>query len=197
DTVVSNAAEFLAQLHLKSPYLKVLLEDLVHPVRHDVLSLATNATQRDTVNRVADRILETFADTFHGAVWAHGDSKVANYMFDPKTGELTGVIDWGTGFQPELPGYDLSFLVVSSEASRTRTGVPDQLLKQYRSGPPQQVCEHLTWFAAKTDLPLDDSQYRALIGYQWMKRLAPLATEYETMRFNHHYIDRMFDAVAE
>ena len=197
DTVVRNAATFLAQLHLKSPDLQVILEDLVQPVRHDVLSLTTNVTQRDTVNRVADRILETFADTFSGAVWAHGDSKIANFMFDPMSGNLTGVIDWGTGFQPELPGYDLSFLLVSSEASRTRTGVPDQLLQQYRSGLPQHVCEHLTSFAATTDLPLDDSQYQAMIGYQWMKRLAPLATEYETMRFNHHYIDRMFDAVAE
>jgi hypothetical protein len=197
ETVVSNAAKFLAQLHVKSPDLKVLLEDLVDPVRHDVLSLAADATQRDTVNRVADGILETFANAFPGAVWAHGDSKIANFMFDPVSGSLTGVIDWGTGFQPELPGYDLSFLLVSSEASRTRTGVPDELSHQYRSGRPQHFRQHLNQFATTTDLPLHDSHYQAMIGYQWMKRLAPLATEYETMRFNHQYLDRMFDAVAE
>jgi hypothetical protein len=43
---------------------------------------------------------------------------------------------------------------------------------------------------------MNDAQYRALVGYQWMKRLAPLTDEYESMRFNHRYLDAMFGALA-
>lgn len=194
--IVHNAAEFLAQLHLRSPVLNTSLDELVSPVRDDVLSLTVGATQRDTVHRITDRVFDSFSSSVSGAVWGHGDSKLANFMFDPKTADLTGVIDWGTGFQAELPGYDLSFLLVSSEASRARTKLTDQLQSQYRNGPPQHSRDTLQKFVETCGLSLNDHQYQALIGYQWMKRLAPLAGEYETMRFNHRYLNSMFDAMT-
>ena len=116
-------------------------------------------------------------------------------MFDEKSADLTGAIDWGTGFQPELAGYDLSFLFVSSEATRTRTSLPDQLRKQYTSGLPQHLRDTFQEFLTATGLSLSDAQYQTVVAYQWMKRLAPLADEYETMRFNHRYLDTMFDTM--
>lgn len=195
--IVSNAANFLATLHSKSPDQQTSLADLVDPVRAAVLTLAADADQIATVNRVADEVLKAFGETFVAAVWSHGDSKVANFVFDQKSGELTGVIDWGTGFQPELPGYDLSFLLASSEATRTKTSVPDQLRKQYQDGVPQHLRSVLDGFLKTTDLSLSDDQYKTLVAYQWMKRLAPLADEYETMRFNHRYLNTMFDAMGD
>lgn len=192
---VNNVGGFLANLHTASPDQQTSLEQLVEPARQAVLSLAFNQQQIDTANRVADSVLKDLGDSNQAAVWSHGDSKVANFMFDEKSAELTGAIDWGTGFQPELPGYDLSFLFVSSEATRTRTSLPDQLRKQYRSGLPQHLRGALDKFLKTTGLSLDDKQYQTVVAYQWLKRLAPLADEYETMRFNHRYLDTMFDAM--
>lgn len=195
-TGVKNVADFLANLHTGSPDQQTSLEQLVQPIRQAVLSLASNPQQIDITNRVADKVLKELSDSYQGAVWSHGDSKVANFMFDEKSADLTGVIDWGTGFQPELPGYDLSFLFISSEATRTRTSLPDQLRKQFTGGLPQHLHGSLDAFLKTTGLSLNDSHYKSIVAYQWLKRLAPLADEYETMRFDHRYLDTMFDAVS-
>ena len=194
-TSVKNVAGFLAKLHTGSPDQQTSLEQLVEPARQAILSLASNPQQTDTANRVADKVLKDLSDSYQGAIWSHGDSKVANFMFDEKSADLTGAIDWGTGFQPELAGYDLSFLFVSSEATRTRTSLPDQLRKQYTSGLPQHLRDTFQEFLTATGLSLSDAQYQTVVAYQWMKRLAPLADEYETMRFNHRYLDTMFDTM--
>ena len=193
---IENAAGFLSSLHAASPDQRASLVQLVEPLRERVMTLTANSEQRDTLSRVAGEVLEVFEGSFKGAVWSHGDSKLANFMFDPRTAALTGVIDWGTGFQPELPLYDLSFLFVSSQAAREGTSLPHQLRDQYRNGLPQRF--RVTWdrYLASTGLRMNDAQYRALVGYQWMKRLAPLTDEYESMRFNHRYLDAMFGALA-
>ena len=192
---VDNAAEFLATLHKQSPDQRTSLAELVEPVRDAVRTLAVDATQLDIVNRIADEVQKAFEIGFESAVWSHGDAKLANFMFDARSAELTGVIDWGTGFQPELPGYDFSFLLVSSEATCSKTSLPDQLRKQHQNGPPHHLRGVLKRYLESTGLRLDDYQYRTLVAYQWMSRLAPLAGEYETMRFNHRYLDTMFDAM--
>ncbi len=192
---VNNVAGFLGDLHTASPDQQTSLEQLVEPTRQAVLSLASNSSQIETTNRIAEKVLADLGSSYQGAVWSHGDAKVANFMVDEKSADLTGVIDWGTGFQPELPGYDLSFLFVSSEATRTRTSLPDQLRRQYMARLPQHLRGVLDEFLKTTGLSLDDKQYQAVVAYQWLKRLAPLADEYETMRFNHRYLDSMFDAM--
>lgn len=196
DCVVRQAATFLTALHQQSPDQQVSLAELVEPARAAVLTLAADADQRDAVNRVADKVLQRFDASFAGAVWSHGDSKPANFMFDPKSADLTGVIDWGVGFQPELPGYDLSFLIVSSEAARGGTSLTDELRRQYEGGCPSGRMELLDQFEQATGVSLRGECYHDLIGYQWLKRLAPLAGEFESMRFNVRYLSSMFDVVS-
>ncbi len=196
DRAIQSAAQFLGDLHQKTPSLDESLEQLVQPAQAAVLSLAATPQQRDLVNRLADRVRTTLAEDFAGAVWAHGDSKLANFMFEPDTAALSGVIDWGTGLLPELPGYDFSFLCVSSEAARTRTSLVSQLRQQLRNGAPSSLRPVIDAYTEQTGLNLSEERFKALIAYQWLKRLAPLADEFETMRFNHRYLDSMFEAVS-
>ena len=195
-TAIENAAGFLSSLHLASPDQSTSLVQLVEPLKERVMTLASDADQREILNRIAGEVLGAFEGGFERAVWSHGDSKLANFMFDSRTAALTGVIDWGTGFKPELPLYDLSFLFVSSQAARKRTSLPHQLRDQYRNGLPQEFRVIWDRYLAVTGVRMNDTQYRALVGYQWMKRLAPLTDEYESMRFNHRYLDAMFGAFA-
>ncbi len=193
---IEKAAGFLSSLHLASPQLSTTLIQLVEPLKEKVMTLAVDARQRETLSRVADEVLSVFEGSFEDAVWSHGDSKLANFMFDPETGGLTGVIDWGTGFQPELPLYDVSFLFVSSQAARQRSSLPNQLRHQYHNGLPQEYRTILDRYLSSIGVKMDEAQYRALVGYQWMKRLVPLTDEFESMRFNHRYLNEMFDAFA-
>ena len=192
ERAVREAAIFLATLHQDSEPLPHSLLELVEPVREAVSSLASDGSERDGVNRIADGVLEQFSPGFPGAIWSHGDAKPANFMFAPDSGELTGVIDWGTGFFPEVPGYDLSFLFVSSEAMVTRTPLMHQLKQQFFGGLPEHLKGVWQSYLNQTGLAWTAKHYRSLVGYQWMKRLAPLADEYETMRFNHRYLEQMF-----
>ena len=55
-------------------------------------------------------LLSWAADTLRGRtlplVYGHGDFGVGNVLVDPRTGHLTGVIDWDTGREWDLPGVD-------------------------------------------------------------------------------------------
>lgn len=192
---IASIADFLAALHVASPDQGASLEQLVDSVREAVLSLASTRNQIDTANRVADTVIAEFGSSNKSSVWSHGDSKLANFMVDKESGVLMGVIDWGTGFRPELPCYDLSFLFVSSDAKQSGTSISDELRRQHQNGLPEHHVGTLQQFLSHTGESLEARQYQAMVGYQWLKRLAPLADGYETMRFNHRYLDSMFEAM--
>ncbi|MDC0318782.1 methyltransferase domain-containing protein [Akkermansiaceae bacterium] len=195
NTAIENVAKFLGEHHSRPNGGDATLEKVIESVKEKVLTLAVDASQKEIVERISGEVLEKVPQLGRGAIPSHGDSKLANFMFDPATASLTGVIDWGTGFQPELPGYDLSFLFVSSECTRTKSSLPNQLKQQHEYGVPAHLKSVLKAFTEQTKLQIDDATYRAIIGYQWMRRLAPLAGDYETARFDHRYLDQMFDAM--
>ena len=67
-----------------------------------------------------------------------------------------------------------------------------QLKQQFFGGLPEHLKGVWQSYLNQTGLAWTAKHYRSLVGYQWMKRLAPLADEYETMRFNHRYLEQMF-----
>lgn len=190
---VANASKFLGDLHAACPNQQITLEQLVEPTRRAVLAVASSSFQIDTVNRVSDQVLNGLRDMWPTATWSHGDAKLGNFLFDEDTAELLGVVDWGRGLQPELPGYDLSFLFVSSETTRRRVSLPSQLKKQHADGIPEHLYVAMTDFYKHAGIDFEPAEYKTVISYQWLKRLASLGDRYESVRFNHRYLDEMFD----
>lgn len=159
-----------------------------------VRSLAHNVQQRDVVEKAVALVAESFAGVDHPlSAFGHGDMKLANLLFDPKSLKLTGVIDWGASGGGELAGYDVQFMLVDYRRRVYKRSMAEELRTWIRGEPTEDVVESiLVDYANQTGLPTSRSLWRGVAAYQWLKRLAPLAEPYETQRFNHRYLDEMF-----
>lgn len=51
-------------------------------------------------------------------VWMHGDYKIENLLFDPKTLQVTGIIDWDLSRKTGLPLLDLLYLIAYNRVIR-------------------------------------------------------------------------------
>jgi|GEM_PF-1578656 len=163
-----------------------------------VRKLTASAKQEAALDRLADALLRSLATFENLTVLGHGDYKIANCLFDPQNGRLTGILDWGAGLQPELPLYDISFLYVDYAASLGFASIREGI-RHWLAGrePFSGAKTKLEKIVQELGLTWNDDRYRTLGLYQWLKRMAPLGTGHESRRFDYRYVDGMFDVIIE
>ena len=123
--VSANAAEFLFALH------RATRGDVTMTEAGWLLRLGWIFDQAVLHNpAVASelRLLEASLRTkVIGMPWVdvvcHGDFKIENVMYDPKTWELTGVIDWEHAKLVGLPYIDLAYLIVYNRMLRGQSWI--------------------------------------------------------------------------
>ncbi|MFT7512310.1 MAG: ubiquinone/menaquinone biosynthesis C-methylase UbiE/aminoglycoside phosphotransferase [Candidatus Omnitrophota bacterium] len=187
----AEAAAFLAHM----PAVEGGFHEILDGLEQEVSSLHLSASQQSTVKETVAFVRAAYAADLP-LVMAHGDFKLANSMFDPKTGSLTGVIDWGAGFNAEHPLYDLAFLAVDVQARRSGRSMELTLKRAMQGQLDDDLKERLTHLAEHRGLSGEDASLGALMRFQWLRRMAPLASGFEARRFDHRYIDRMFDVLS-
>jgi hypothetical protein len=64
-------------------------------------------------------------------VYSHGDYGYGNILVDPKTGVITGVIDWDTGREEELQAIDYINMIVQKCKSENGFSLADAFIKTY------------------------------------------------------------------
>ena len=163
-------------------------------MRDRVNTLTHNSSQRLAVDSAVEKVKVCFSDVPNPLrAFGHGDMKFANLVFDPETYELQGVIDWGGREYNELIGYDFQFLTVDYVRKIRNVSLP-KLLKEWVDGrgDPAVVEEISSDFFNRIMTPEYKTLWPGIAAYQWLKRLSPLADKFETMRFNHRYLDDMF-----
>ena len=185
-----EAAEFLAHM----PSAEGAIHALIQALDDEVSSLYLSAHQLAKVKEVVASIREHTPEDLP-LVMAHGDFKLANSMFDPSSGALTGVIDWGAGFHPEHPLYDLAFLMVDVQARRKQRSMELTLKDAINGNMDVDLIDQIKMLAERREISWNPRTLSALMQYQWLRRMAPLASGFEARRFDHRYIDRMFDAL--
>lgn len=183
-------AAFLADL----PRVDGDYDAILQQLGNEVSSLHLSPGQLAVVQEVVASIREG-VEADLPLVMAHGDFKLANSMFDSQSGALTGVIDWGAGFHADHPLYDLSFLLVDVQARRHGCSMERTLKDALQGRLEPDLVEHLEGLAGRRNLSWDDASSGVLMRFQWLRRMAPLASGFEARRFDHRYIDRMFDVV--
>lgn len=69
-----------------------------------------NPGQLEELSVLEDLVRARVSEVELPTVWAHGDFKVENVMYDPSRLTVTGVIDWELSRNPGLPMLDLLYL---------------------------------------------------------------------------------------
>ena len=167
-------------------------------IEQKVLSLASSESQRNCVNNAVKRC-QGFIEAISDDDWilGHGDFKLANCILAKDSLSIQGVIDWGGWSKKELPGYDLAFLLTDI---KWRFGSSlEESIRLWRDNLPAeswaiQAIEH---FNLATNRNIGDKEWKAIMAWQWLKRLAPLADLVECKRFDYNYLNRMFDVYAD
>ncbi|MDB4484815.1 methyltransferase domain-containing protein [bacterium] len=167
-------------------------------IEQKVLSLASSESQRNCVNNAVKRcqgFIETISDD--GWILGHGDFKLANCILAKDSLSIQGVIDWGGWSKRELPGYDLAFLLTDI---KWRFGSSlEESIRLWRDDLPAEswAIQAIDHFNLATNRNIGDKEWRAIMAWQWLKRLAPLADLVECKRFDYNYLNRMFDVYAD
>lgn len=201
ETLMARAADFLATLHQATAAVarpdSTTLADLAEANVALTKELAASSAQSAALERLGDRLVPAWRNTPWPIIAGHGDFKLANCVFDPRNGNLTGVIDWGAGFGPDAPLHDLSFLLVdramrcrgeSLTAALTRWIEPGRIADEDR----QQVKS----MAERLGIPFSDESIWCLGAHQWLRRMIPLTEGYECRRFDYRYLDSMFAVIG-
>lgn len=123
DRVTAAAADFLIELHTETArrerFDETLFELHILPVLQAACTrnplIAPALTAWEAPLRRCLQALEL------PLVWMHGDYKIENVMYDPKSLALTGVIDWEHAMLPGLPLLDLLYLLHYNRVTRGAT----------------------------------------------------------------------------
>ena len=194
DTLVNKATKEAAGFLANMPTAEGNFHDLVQSLAGELTSLRFSTEQKAAIDQVVKQVCEAFPADLP-LVMAHGDFKLANSMFDASSGSLTGVIDWGAGFGAEHPLYDLAFLAVDVQARRHERSMEDTLTDAVKGKLDADLKEALNTLAQSRSLSWSEDQLGALMQFQWLRRMAPLGSGFEARRFDHRYIDRMFNVL--
>lgn len=194
------AARFAIELHRRTSgaanewgsFTQAILESHARLIRPLLHSKRYEHALAQWIHRLA-HLLECWPRI---TVLGHGDYKLANCLFDPKSGNLSAVLDWGGGLQPEISGYDLAFLFTDYLWQYKRLPLPDVLRIWLTANFSRMFPEFALPFC-EIGLPLDAGIEQALGAYQWLKRLAPLGERVEAQRFNRRMIADMAGVILE
>ncbi|MBI4997776.1 MAG: aminoglycoside phosphotransferase family protein [Rhodocyclales bacterium] len=112
DEVTNKAFEFLLSFHQETRRA-VRIDSAVFDGLFAALFAAArerNACQSRELVLIEGMIRQRAIGMTLPTVWMHGDFKVENVMYDPRTLALSGVIDWELSQSPGLPLLDLKYL---------------------------------------------------------------------------------------
>jgi hypothetical protein len=110
--VTDGALEYLLSFHQETRRT-VLVDPMIFKALFAVLfdgARCRNPGQFEELSVLEDLVRTRASETEFATVWAHGDFKVENVMYDPRRLTVTGVIDWELSRNPGLPMLDLIYL---------------------------------------------------------------------------------------
>ena len=80
------------------------------------------------VSNIGIHLRQRLKGTRLGTVWMHGDFKIENVIFDPKSFQVAGIIDWEQSKKQSLPLLDLLYLLAYNHVIREGLEVEEFLL---------------------------------------------------------------------
>lgn len=113
EQLTRNAVDFLIRFN-RITAREIIVDDMAFENLFSTIVRQVIATYPET-RSIMERIEVHLRRAVHGrnmvTVWLHGDYKMENLIFDKKTLEINGIIDWEHSRRNNLPWLDLLYLV--------------------------------------------------------------------------------------
>lgn len=136
DEMVGKAADFIMRFHRETAKDIVIdRSSFKHLFGHyfDRLYPYLNDEYKTKLLKIESRIKGELIGESFKIVWFHGDYKAENVLFDTKSWEIRGVIDWDLSKIEGLPLLDILYLLFYRQYTLTKRSVAD-VLKDMFSG---------------------------------------------------------------
>jgi len=172
DYMVEKAADFITQFHKKTAK-EVLVNETVFKnlVSCDFELLCSFLTSEysDKLKQVESNLKGQLIGKKLKTVWFHGDYKIENVLFDTKTWEISGLIDWDLSIQQGLPLLDVLYLLLYKESLFTRAPIIEILKKRINSGFNKD--EIIIMQNYKNALAINDDGFSSLLCLFWINHI--------------------------
>lgn len=120
EDVTDEAVDFLIQFHCETSK-RVLIDREFFGVHVQHILQAARSRNPQLAAALAEWVSplqQVLVGLEIPLVWMHGDYKVENVMYEPRSRKLTGVIDWEHAIFPGLPLLDLIYLLIFNRLAR-------------------------------------------------------------------------------
>ena len=113
ERLTHNAADFLIRFNQITAHETIIddtvFENLFATIVRQVIT--TYPDTRQSMERIETHLRRIVHGKSIATVWLHGDYKLENLIFDKKTLEINGIIDWEHSRRNNLPWLDLMYLL--------------------------------------------------------------------------------------
>jgi len=138
DELVSKAADFITKFHQETSREIVIDESNFKRLfgrEFKRLYPYLNNEYRAKLENIENGLKSELLGKKFKTVWFHGDYKVENVLFDPKTWQISGVIDWDLSREEGLPLLDIFYLLAYNDSSLvSKNSVTDIIKNRYLKG---------------------------------------------------------------
>lgn len=135
DDMVNKAAGLITDFH-KDTARDIIVDEAyfknLFSKEFSKLSQYLNEEYKVKLNRIEAYVKEQLFYKKLKTVWMHGDYKIENILFDTKTWQIKGIIDWDLSRIEGLPLLDIFYLLAYKDSSLiTKQGVANILKNRY------------------------------------------------------------------
>ena len=128
DELVEKATDFITKFHQETA--QPITIDEAHFKRlfaREIsrLSPYLSSDYQAKLNQIERSLKQSLLGKPFKTVWFHGDYNVENVLFDTKTWQITGIIDWDLSRDEGLPLLDILYLLTYKESLITKQNVVD------------------------------------------------------------------------
>ena len=81
---------------------------------------SASAWQLDALDALGGSVRGALAGSSVRASWTHGDYGPGNVLLDPESGEVSGIVDWESAAEVDLPALDLVQLILATRVLELR-----------------------------------------------------------------------------
>lgn len=124
--LVEKAADFIGRFHRKTSNeinLNELNYNRLFSKEFERLSTYLDEEYSEKLKKVEKTVKQQLINQKFKIVWFHGDYKIENVLFDVKTWQIKGIIDWDLSKKEGLPLLDIFYLLTYKESLITGESV--------------------------------------------------------------------------
>ena len=194
---ISAAAAAISRLHKATARQIMVTEDVLDTWfvdRARGLGPLLSGRQRDTLERIGERVRAGLLGRTVIATRVHGDLAPGNVLLDPTTLEVTGLVDWGNSQIDELPDTDVAHLLLTTRAESTHSELGPVVLDALLSGWHDEDTAVLDVAPSRLNSHIPDD---VVVILTWLSHVSNTVRKTDSYATNRVWVARNIGAVLD